>query len=572
MSTDRPPDRGARATRPAAPRRDSSAASGNSPRHAAPRGLSRYLLPVGSAPQDPRHTRAEPGTRRALRLGAAAPAVDPTSFEALVLGTGSGPEGVSGTGAVIADRTPTASQPVYRPTEAADTSAHSTAGPTTAAAAPSTPAHAGTEPAASAPHSATGTIRHAAARSRGQRLQLVAAAVLALAVFVTSGMAWAYRDLNANIQSHDIDALLGSDEDRPATSAAPDPEDPHAGRALNVVLIGTDDRSGDNRDLGGGTTPGVRSDTVIVAHVSADRERVEMVSIPRDSWVTIPSCELPDGTATEPREGKFNGAFELGGQTGDVGYAAACTIRTIESLTDVRMDGFIAVDFAGFVNVVDALDGIPFCVPEPINDRQAHVELEAGQQVLTGEEALGFARVRKTLGDGSDTQRIGRQQDLLAATARHALDQNLLTDGTKLYGFLDAATSSVTASEGFASISSLAGLGYSIRGIDPGDITFTTVPWVDRGDGANVLWTQEATELWQAIGEDRPLQVADDEAADGEEGPDGEGAAGEDGGGDSIGAEEDGGTDGTGQTSDDEDTTGPSLEGSTAAEQNGPCG
>src|SRR5699024_4864902 len=109
-------------------------------------------------------------------------------------------------------------------------------------------------------------------------------------------------------------------------------------------------------------------------------------------------------------EGKFNGAFEAGGQTGDLAYAAACTIRTIESLTDVRMDGFIAVDFAGFVNVVDALDGIPFCVPEPINDRQAHVELEAGEQVLDGEEALGFARVRKTLGDGSDTERINRQQ------------------------------------------------------------------------------------------------------------------------------------------------------------------
>ncbi|HLS26795.1 MAG TPA: LCP family protein, partial [Beutenbergiaceae bacterium] len=263
-------------------------------------------------------------------------------------------------------------------------------------------------------------------------------------MFFSSGIAWAYRDLDTNIETHSIDDLLGTERPEPPE---PDPEDPHAGQALNVVLIGTDDRSGENRDLGGGTSPGVRSDTVIVAHISADRSRMEMISIPRDSWVTIPSCELPDGTQSYPQTGKFNGAFTIGGATGDLGYAAACTIRTIESLTDVRMDGFIAVDFAGFVNVVDALDGIPFCVPEPIQDSQAHIDLEAGDQILDGEQALGYARVRKSLGDGSDVQRIDRQQQLLAATVRHALNQNLLTDSPKLYRFLDAATSSVTASD-----------------------------------------------------------------------------------------------------------------------------
>src|SRR5699024_8245351 len=133
------------------------------------------------------------------------------------------------------------------------------------------------------------------------------------------------------------------------------------------------------------------------------------------------------------------------------------------------------------------------------------LELGAGEQVLTGEEALGYARVRKTLGDGSDIQRIDRQQDLLAATIRHALDQNLLTDAGKLYSFLDAATSSVTASSDFGSISALSGLAYSMRTIDPADISFVTVPVVDRGDGANVLWTQEATALWEAVAADEPL-------------------------------------------------------------------
>lgn len=383
--------------------------------------------------------------------------------------------------------------------------------------------------------------------------------LLAIAMFLTSGVAWAYRDLDSNIQSHDIDDILG--EDRPEPVVTPDPEDPNAGQALNILLVGTDDRSGDNRALGGGTTPGVRSDTVIVAHISADRSRIEMVSIPRDSWVTMPSCELPDGSMSYPQTGKFNAAFQIGGESGDVGYAAACTIRTVEELTNVRIDGFISVDFAGFVNVVDALDGIPFCVPEPINDPQAHIELEAGEQVLNGEQALGYARVRKSLGDGSDIQRIDRQQQLLAATVRHALDQNLLTDVGKLYSFLDAATSSVTASSTFSSISALSGLAFSMRNIDPADVAFVTVPVVDRGDGANVLWTHEAIELWERIAADQPLQVEGADAGE-SDGDDGQGAP----------AEDQTGPEHTDPASPADDAGGSTLDGSTAEEQNGPCG
>ncbi|MGC0250355.1 LCP family protein [Pseudactinotalea sp. Z1748] len=407
-----------------------------------------------------------------------------------------------------------------------------------------------------------GSIRHAAARQQRRHVALVA--VLALGMFVTSGVAWAYRDLDSNIQTHDIDDLLG--DERPEPVEAPDPEDPHAGQALNVLLVGTDDRSGENFEIGGGTTPGVRSDTVIVAHISADRDRVEMISIPRDSWVTVPSCEMPDGSATNPREGKFNAAFEIGGQTGDVGYAAACTIRTVEALTNVRIDGFIAVDFAGFVNVVDALGGVPFCVPEPISDRQAHIELEAGEQVLDGEQALGYARVRKSLGDGSDIQRIDRQQDLLAATARHVLDQNLLTDAGKLYAFLDAATSSVTASRDFGSISALSGLAYALRHIDPGEITFATVPVVGRGDGANVVWTDEAIELWEAVAADQPLHVTEEQEEDLV------GAEADDGATGAEGTDVDGADADTDSASPDDGSTGPTLDGSTAEQQNGPCG
>ncbi len=401
--------------------------------------------------------------------------------------------------------------------------------------------------------------RHATKQRRGRHPILLG--LLTIGVFVPSGIGWAYHDLNTNIDSHDVDELLGPDRPTPITAPTADdtddtdepPADPAEGQALNVLLIGSDSRDGDNQDVGGGHAEGIRSDTVLLAHISADRERIDVISIPRDSWVPIPECELPDGSTSGAYEGKFNGAFQAGGSTGDVGYAAACSMRTVESLTGVRLDGFIAVDFVGFIDVVDALGGVPFCVPEPVSDRRADLELDAGEQTLDGADALGFARARYSMGDGSDVQRIDRQQELLAATVRHALDQNLLTDGPKLYAFLDAATSAMSTSSEFGSITTLAGLANSLRGIDPAEINFVTVPWVDRGDGANVVWTQEADALWEAIAADQALVVDNDDSDD-----DGSG----DGASDQAGEESD----------EDSDAAGPTVDGSTAQDEQEVCG
>ncbi|TDE96163.1 LytR family transcriptional regulator [Occultella glacieicola] len=369
----------------------------------------------------------------------------------------------------------------------------------------------GRAPHGSAGRGLAGLVRHARRRRRPRR-HAVPVAGLAVALFAVSGAALAYDDLNRNIGGGDVEPLLGTDRPEPAP-----PVDGAAGAAVNLLLIGSDDRSGENASIGGGNVEsGIRSDTVILAHISADRTRVEMVSIPRDSWVDVPSCELPDGSMTSPLTGKFNNAFQQGGQTGDVTYAAACTIRTVEGLTDVRIDGFVAVDFGGFVDMVDAIGGIPICIPEDIDDDNAHLQLSAGEQVLDGTQALGYARVRKSVGDGSDIGRIGRQQALLAATVRQVLNQNVLTDAPRLYGFLDAATASLSTSSNYASISALSGLAYSLRGLGSEDISFVTVPITDRGDGANVLWTDEADALWEAIAADRPLTVegTDDGTAD----------------------------------------------------------
>ncbi|MPV37607.1 LCP family protein [Georgenia subflava] len=334
-------------------------------------------------------------------------------------------------------------------------------------------------------------------------------AALALVMFVGSGAAFAYSEIQGNVTRHDINDLLGSRPDVGDGTSPPPPIDSKSGQPINILVMGSDVREGES-DVDGagaaGLVAGMRSDTTMIAHISANRSRVEIVSIPRDTLVDIPSCRLPDGRETAPQyDAMFNSAFQTGGQTGDVGAAAACTIRTVEQLTDVYIDDFVVVDFAGFTNMVDALGGVPMYVPEAVNDSFANLHLEQGCQVLDGTDALGFARARKSLGDGSDISRIGRQQELVAAIAREALSKNLLTDAPALYQFLDASTSTLTTGPYIGGLTTMAGLANSLRGLDAESISFVTMPfdWA----GPRVRPSPDADALWAALGADEPIQA-----------------------------------------------------------------
>lgn len=323
--------------------------------------------------------------------------------------------------------------------------------------------------------------------------------------FAGTGGALAYQDIQGNIDTHDIDELLADPEETGPTTAPP-PIDPRAGEPINLLVLGSDTRTGDvNSQFGDGGDEGMRSDTTMVVHISAGRDRVEVVSIPRDMLVEIPSCRLPDGTTTRSQyDAMFNSAFSIGGQTDDLGAAAACTIRTVQDLSGVAIDDFAVVDFAGFINVVDALGGVPMCIPEPMQDERAELDLEAGQQVLNGRQALAFARSRYVSG-GSDIDRIGRQQELVGAIAREALSKNLFTDMPALYRFLDAATSTVATGSQIGQIPTLAGLAYSLRGIDAEHITFATMPFIPAGN--RVRPAAEAQTLWAAMAADQPIEA-----------------------------------------------------------------
>jgi LCP family protein required for cell wall assembly len=324
------------------------------------------------------------------------------------------------------------------------------------------------------------------------------ASCLLLGVAAAGASYVAYRRLNGNITSEDISAKLG---DRPAEhvyrDGSADGTGDRNGSPLNILLIGSDTRAGDNGEFGPGIK-GARSDTTILLHISADRERAYGVSIPRDSVIDIPACDLGDGRMSAPRRSRFNAAFSIGG--------TACTVKTVEQNTNVRVDHFVVVDFTGFTRMVDALGGVEVCLPEPVRDKQAKLDLPAGRQEVGGQDALGFVRARKALGDGSDLSRIKRQQAFLSAVAQQATSSGLLFNPRRLFSFLDAATKSITTDPELADLNELRKLAQSVQDIGLKNVKFVTVPVVDRGDGATVAWKPGAADaLWAAIGNDAPL-------------------------------------------------------------------
>ncbi|MFI6481404.1 LCP family protein [Nonomuraea sp. NPDC050663] len=197
--------------------------------------------------------------------------------------------------------------------------------------------------------------------------------------------------------------------------------------SMNVLLVGSDSREGQENSKYGpalsrmGDAGGRRSDTLLVAHIPAGRERITVVNIPRDSMVELPRCG-------GGRIDMINSAYNTGG--------VACTRETVEQLTGLRIDHTVEVDFAGLKGVVDALGGVEFTVPEDVSDRNAKLELKKGRQVLDGEQALGWLRLRHA-GDGKDLTRIKRQQALMAAMVDQA--KRSLDDPAKLRLFLESA-------------------------------------------------------------------------------------------------------------------------------------
>jgi LCP family protein required for cell wall assembly len=302
------------------------------------------------------------------------------------------------------------------------------------------------------------------------------------------------RHFNNNITQADINGLVGHQ-----------PVNLHP-QAENILVIGSDSRQGLGTTFGAGLVTD-QSDTLMLIHIPANRQWAEVMSIPRDSWVNIPSCKMGDGQMSSPTQFKINEAFALGNLYGNhTAFGAACTIKTVEQDTGIYINHFIVVDFTGFQNMVAALGGVEECNPTPIDDPTTHLVLSAGHHMLTPSQALAYVRARYSLGDGSDLERITRQQAFMSSLVSRARSE--LLNPLAIYRFLDAATRSLTIDSQLGGIVGLYDLEQSLHGIPSSKIALFTLPNYPRADvvpsdTANVLWSQpEDDEIFASFRDD----------------------------------------------------------------------
>lgn len=323
-------------------------------------------------------------------------------------------------------------------------------------------------------------------------------AVIVVVVLGAAGFAYGmYRHYDGRIHREDVLATNDPNIKEPQKQE----------KAQNFLLIGSDTRAGKNAkyEASKGQVGGERSDTTILAHLSPSGKQAILVSFPRDAWVHVPACRKRDGTMSQPYDGMFNSAFELGG--------AACTIKLVQAMTGVAIKHYVQIDFSGFKTMVEALGGVTVCSPEAVYDKESGLRLHKGYQKVNGEQALAYVRARYALGDGSDLDRIGRQQRFLGSMIREASSKGILFKPSKLKSFLDAATRSVTLDKG-THLTDLYGLARQLRNLSAKNTHFYTPPIADRdytppgySSGGRVLLDAKAGQaLWNAIINDsRPV-------------------------------------------------------------------
>ena len=357
-------------------------------------------------------------------------------------------------------------------------------------------------------------IQHSAVNyGRFGLLRGALAVLLAGVLFVVSSAGFVYASLSSQFANRvvNIDAYSVDGQSK----ATPDSFE---GRAVNILVVGTDSRNGASGELGAGDAddvPGLRNDSTMVIHVSADRSRVQIVSIPRDTLVDIPACKHRDGTTSEPTsDDMFNNAMVYGSNGGDdpedIAPGIACVKSTVEKLSGMSIDAFMVVDFAGFINMIDALGGVWFNIPEHIEDESAQLYIDAGCWKLSGTHALAYMRSRKGQGDGSDISRIGRQQQLISAMLRELQEKNYVTDPGALINFLQAAISAVNVSDNLGNASSDASLLINVlQKVDRTNIQFVTMPVEEPSWDPNRRIPSDpmAHNVWTALKNDQALPV-----------------------------------------------------------------
>ncbi|MFJ5777721.1 LCP family protein [Streptomyces sp. NPDC093094] len=281
---------------------------------------------------------------------------------------------------------------------------------------------------------------------------------------------------------------------------------PRAGHGMNMLLVGTDGRDritkAERRRYRLGGAPCRCTDTIMIVHISEDRERASVISLPRDSYAELPPhTDRTTGDRHRAHPVKLNAAYAEGGPQ--------LTVRTVEQMTRVKIDHYLEVDFTSFMRTVDVLGGVRICATEALKDSYTGLDLPAGPHRLGGGEALQYVRARHIDG-AADLGRMQRQQRFLAALVDRATSSGVLLNPLKFRDVTRAVLGSVRADKGFGT-DELLDLGRAMRNFSPSSSEFATVPigrmgYAVKGIGSTLKWDPaKSARLFRALRDDRPL-------------------------------------------------------------------
>ena len=319
---------------------------------------------------------------------------------------------------------------------------------------------------------------------------------LSVGVVLIASLSWlGLGQVSGQISRIDV---FGSLKDRPEKTS----------RALNYLVVGSDTREGltkaQIKALRVGSTAvaaGGRSDTMLLVHISKARDKAVLVSIPRDTYALIPEHLNKSGKMVPAAHSKINSAFNWGG--------APLLIQTLEQMTQLKIDHYVEVNFAGFARVVDSLGGIEVCTKKDIDDPKSHLVLAAGVHTLNGIEALKYVRTREFDGLG-DLGRMQRQQAFMSSVIKKATSAGVLLNPITMTNFINSSLAAVTTDEGLKN-SDLITLAKQMKSLATSNVRTLTVPlsnlnYYANGVTASVLWDPVlAPELWDRLREDRAV-------------------------------------------------------------------
>ncbi|MFJ6749357.1 MULTISPECIES: LCP family protein [unclassified Streptomyces] len=329
--------------------------------------------------------------------------------------------------------------------------------------------------------------RRPRSRKRKRPVRRIAVAVLVVLLAIPAGtLAWADSKLNSKVDLSDLG------------------EHPGPGKGTNYLIVGSDSREGltdkERRDLHTGTAGGRRTDSMILLHTGASGST--MLSLPRDSWLTVPGFTSPrTGKHFGPAKNKLNASFSMGGPK--------MLTRTIEHNTGLTIDHYVEVGFAGFVNLVDAVGGVRMCLDRNLKDKSSGADLKKGCHTLDGASALAFVRQRHQEKRG-DLGRTRNQQKFLSALAHQAAAPGTVLNPFALYPALNAGLDTLIVDRD-TGLKDLASMFRAMQGITNGRGRQINVPVASAAfptsKGSSVLWdTKRAKRVFDDLKHDRPAR------------------------------------------------------------------